>query len=233
MSDVANGIISFKAINAALEKNATIISMSWTIPIPKEPHPAQQRFEAAVRKACSRNVLMFCSSADEGHITNVTYPSAVHRDRIFRIGAAHDDGLAFRLVGKDVDFILPGVEVNVNSVKVATGSSVATALAAGLAATIIYCCKISALAVKTQTQTVSHDQILRQTFTESAVQKLSQHEDMKAAFGLIGQVNDQRFIQIWDTLQPLVNKLEDNSPTNDHITKIGHIMNLCNKLMVH
>lgn len=207
--------------------------MSWTIPVPKEPGPAQNRFEAAVRKACSRNVLMFCSSSDDGHITNINYPSAVQRDKVFRIGAAHDHGLAYKYVGKDVDFILPGVNVNVSATSAATGSSVATALAAGLAATIIYCCKISALAVKTQTQTMSHDQILRQTFTESAVLKLSHHEDMKAAFGMIGQVNDARFIQIWDTLQPVVQKLEDISNTDDHITKVGLVMNLCNKLMTH
>jgi hypothetical protein len=205
--------------------------MSWTIPIPKEPSPEKEMFEAAVRKAANRNdVLMFCSSPDEGHVTSINYPSAVQRDKVFRIGAAHDDGLAFRLVGKDVDFIFPGVGVNVNATSAGTGSSVATALAAGLAATIIYCFKISVLAVKTQNYTMGFNEMTNSSFNESTVRKLSRHTAMKAAFSRLGHVNDASFIQIWDTLQSAVEDLEEHD-TDDPIIKAQFIIKLCSKLM--
>lgn len=208
--------------------------MSWSIPLPKKPTPAQERFETAVRRACNRNVLMFCSSSDNGHVTNtnINYPSAVQRDRIFRIGAAHDSGLPLSYAGTDVDFIFPGVKVNINTTSARTGSSVATALAAGLAATIIYCFKISALAVKTHSQAMSYNGISLPTFTESAVRRLSQHDVMKTAFSHIGRVNDEQFIQIWDQLQPAVLGLEDPRNTDDHDSKVLCIMKLCNNLMV-
>lgn len=204
--------------------------MSWTIPVPEDPTPESELFESAVREACSRNVLMFCSSPDDGNFASREYPSAAQRDKIFRIGAAHDHGLAFNYTDKDVDFIFPGVQVNISAASPATGSSIATALAAGLAATIIYCFKISALAVKTQSQAVTYDDLTRRDFTESAVLKVAQHVVMKGAFGRIGRINEARFIQIWDELQPLVQHLEDPQNADDHNIKVGFIMNLCTKL---
>lgn len=203
--------------------------MSWTIPVPKE-HPAKHRFEEAVRKASERNVLMFCSSGDEGHFTSNDYPSAVQRDKIFRIGAANDDGLAHRSVGTDVDFLFPGVKVNVNATKTATGSSVATALAAGLAATIIYCFKMSALAVKTQTQTMGYSEGYGTKFTEGDVNRISKYAEMRAAFEKIGRVNTERFIQVWDELEPAASKLENYK--NDYDSQLRCIVQLCTTLMV-
>lgn len=208
--------------------------MSWTIPVPKEHTRAKVRFEAAVREATSRkDVLLFCSSPDKGHVKIEDYPSVVHPEKIFRIGAAHDHGKAFEYTGmEDVDFILPGVKVNNTVSREATGSSVATALAAGLAATIIYCFKISALAVKAQSQTMSFNKISQPNFTESAILKLSQHGTMKTALGNIGWVNKERFIQIWDKLQPVVEQLEDPDKTDDHDYKVRCVMDLCNQLVV-
>lgn len=205
--------------------------MSWTIPILKDPTPAQERFEAAVRLASSRNILMFCSSPDDGNFDIRDYPSAVQRDKIFRIGAAHDHGKGFEYTDPDVDFIFPGVQVNTNATSQATGSSIATALAAGLAATIIYCFKISALTVKAQSQTVGYDEVSRRDFTHSRVRELSQHLVMKGAFGRIGRVNDSRFIQIWDKLQPVVNDLENPEYADDHNIKAGFIKKLCTQLV--
>lgn len=205
--------------------------MSWTIPVPAE-HPAKDLFEAAVREASERKVLMFCSSTDGGQFKTKDYPSAVQREKIFRIGAAHDHGMASESTGHDVDFIFPGVKVNINATSPTTGSSVATALAAGLAATIIYCFKISALAVKTQIQNMSFNKISQPGFTESALVKLWQHETMKTALGNIGWVNKEKFIQIWDKFQPVVEGLEDPEKTDDHDHKVRCIMDLCNQLVV-
>ncbi|KAH8765996.1 hypothetical protein F5883DRAFT_460815 [Diaporthe sp. PMI_573] len=221
------------AIEAALEKNATIISMSWTVPIPENPTAAKQLFEKAVRKAVDQNVLMFCSSPDEGDFKISDYPSAVQRDKVFRIGAAHDYGKAANQVDKEVDFIFPGVEVNTSaaSASPATGSSIATALAAGLAATVIYCFKICALDLKSQTQTMSQKDIERRKTMDENLKLISQHAGMKRAFGRIGPVNDSQFIQIWDQLDRLVMRLEDpNFAGHDNI-KIEHILDFCTKLV--
>lgn len=214
-----------------MEKNASIISMSWTIPVPEE-HPAKGLFEKAVREAGRRNVLMFCSSPDGGAFKTKDYPSAAQREKVFMIGAAHDHGLASDYTGHDVDFIFPGVEVNINAISPTTGSSVATALAAGLAATIIYCFKLSALAVKMQIQNMSFNKISQPGFTESALVKIWEHETMKIALGNIGWVNKEGFIQIWDKFQPAVDKLEAPDRTDDHDHKVRVVMDLCNKLVV-
>lgn len=205
--------------------------MSWTIPVPTHSSPEKVMFEDAMRKAASRNVLMFCSSPDEGKFQTKYYPSATQPDKVFRIGAAYDDGGAFRYAGKDVDFIFPGVEVS-NTKTSATGSSIATALAAGLAATIIYCFKISALALRAHSQANASNEILPPTFTASAVRKLSERDVMKTAFSNIGRVNEEKFIQIWDQLRPVVRDLEESPKRDDLDYKIQRIMMLCNNLRV-
>lgn len=208
--------------------------MSWTIPVLQDPTPEQKDFEAAVREASNRNVLMFCSSPDEGNFHYLDYPSAAQRDKVFRIGAAHDHGQPSKYADKDVDFIFPGVQVNVSGTGTgaASGSSIATALAAGLAAAVIYCHKICALALKAQAQAVmSPDETSRGKFSETAVLRLSQHAVMKGAFGRIGWVNDTKFIQIWDELQPVVLALEDASNVRNDSVKVGIIRDLCAKLV--
>lgn len=218
-----------KAINAALEKNATIISMSWTIPIPEEDNPNRKLFVDAVHKACKQNVLMFCSSSDGGGFENVEdYPSAAKRDQMFRIGAAHDHGSAFEHTDKGVDYIFPGVQVNTTATSPATGSSIATALAAGLAATIIYCFKISVLAVKTRN--LSQIDSSRLQLTEGRLNNVSRYTGMKGAFKSFGTVNTMKFIQIWEVLSPVMDKLESLQDDGDPNIKIEAIMDLCAKL---
>lgn len=215
-----------QAINAALEKNATIISMSWTIPIPEEQDPDRRLFVDAVQKACKQNVLMFCSSSDGGGFENVEdYPSAAKRDQMFRIGAAHDHGSAFEYTDKGVDYIFPGVQVNTNATSPATGSSVATALAAGLAATIIYCFKINVLAIKTRNQTMSQIESSRL----QDLNHVSRYTGMKAAFKRLGTVST-KFIQIWEVLSPVVDKLESLQDDGNPDIKVQAIMDLCTKL---
>jgi hypothetical protein len=74
---------------------------------------------------------------------------------LFKIGAATEDGTVWKWVGElsDVDFIFPGhnvvkeryTEAPLESCKTLTGSSVATAIAAGLAALVLYCVQLGAL----------------------------------------------------------------------------------------
>lgn len=113
--------------------------------------------------------LMFCAASDDGLPSSdfEEYPSAIDRD-IFRIGAAHETGQTWPNVtnANAVHFLFPGVDFaledqpQLTALRASsndkdaspsetrssrkTGSSVATALAAGLAALLIHCTKLGA-----------------------------------------------------------------------------------------
>ncbi|ROW04705.1 hypothetical protein VMCG_04794 [Cytospora schulzeri] len=203
------------AINAAREKNAAIISMSWSIPVPDNEHSgAKKLFKDAVNKTIKDKRIMFCSSSDKGNFNNKEYPSAANPqgDGMFRIGAAKDDGTLFSYVDPNVDYIFPGVKVNSYTAgdrhaqqHEITGSSVATALGAGLAATIIYCFKMGALATKiARSQRNSQEAMPSTQFTEEHVRSIAEYSTMKSAFDKLGFINQARFIQVWDLLEPSI-----------------------------
>lgn len=113
--------------------------------------------------------LMFCAASDDGLSSSSfeEYPSAIDGD-VFRIGAAHETGQTWPNVtnANACHFLFPGVDfaledqpqltdLGTSSNDKApgpfetrssrrTGSSVATALAAGLAALLIHCTKLGA-----------------------------------------------------------------------------------------
>lgn len=205
--------------------------MSWSIPVPtgEDRHRERMLFEKAIEEACNDERILFCSAPDKGQFTSTTYPSIVRRDSMFRIGAANEDGTRFRYTDKDVDYILPGVNVNSQTSEI-TGSSVATALAAGLAATVIYCFKTSALATKIAwDQLISQDQLPSIWFTDEHVRTIAEHPAMKTAFRKLGVVNDARLIDVWDLLQPVSQDLANSN--NKYEYKVESIVRLCSNLM--
>lgn len=143
-----------KAIMAAMRKEVNINSMSWTI----EPTgTGNQNLEVAIADAAQRGILMFCSASDRGAKQNATYPSKAAPGRIFTIGAASVWGNAVASVGSldRITFTLPGEKVSVPgseraslSFRGPSGSSVATALGAGLAALMLYCVKVHLVLAK-------------------------------------------------------------------------------------
>ncbi|KUI57357.1 hypothetical protein VP1G_04704 [Cytospora mali] len=111
-----------------------------------------------------------------------------------------------------------------------TGSSVATALAAGLAATIIYCFKTCALADKmARSHKHFQDTLGGVRFNEAHVGKIAQYPAMKTAFSNIGVVNDARFIQVWDLFEPVSQVLDD--PNRRHEDRVESFIKLCSNLM--
>lgn len=169
---------------------------------------------------------MFCSSPDEGKFTELDYPSGPWRSRFFRIGAARADGTVFEWTPDDgISFVLPGVDVvkeqagrtssetqsfgvtsRVADFKYETGSSVATALAAGLAAMIIYCVKASIMALRIANQNL--DSVIGIAITNGDLKRISEHDAMKQAFSTLGKVTPNRFIQVWEKLDVISDKLE-------------------------
>jgi hypothetical protein len=217
--------------------------MSWTLPEPEDGSEEKKLLDSVLERACQQKVLMFCSSSDQISATK-HYPSAYKRQRFFLIGAAHDDGTAFGHAGKDNDFIFPGVNVNTSggsslavnladrtsSTKESTGSSIATALAAGLAALITYCFKLSAVAIVTTRLQHGKDYTAGTELVKPEhVDKIIEHEVLKTAFGKIGEVEAGSFIPVWKRFAGVTLELE--SETNSDEKKLTHIMNLCSNLI--
>jgi len=175
---------------------------------------------AVLQKAADRKVLVFCSAPDEGKFTKLDYPSGPFQDRFFRIGAARANGTVFQWTPEDgITYVLPGVDVirdqlasnapfgppsakgvtdRVKELKFETGSSVATALAAGLAAMIIYCVKASILALKTANQ--NKGPIVGSAVQDDDVLLITTPEAMKKAFLSLGKLTSNNFIQVWEEL---------------------------------
>ncbi|KAK4080975.1 hypothetical protein Trihar35433_2080 [Trichoderma harzianum] len=172
-------------------------------------------------QAVDRKVLMFCSAPDDGKFTELDYPSGPWPDHFFRIGAAAADGTIFKWTPEvGITYVLPGVEVVVNrslharerltkrvdDFKYETGSSVATALAAGLAAMIIYCIKASILTTKLANQ--NRDPIVGIAIADNDANMIANPEAMKRAFARLGRVTNAKFIQIWEKLDHVSDTLE-------------------------
>lgn len=179
-----------------------------------------------LEKAKDRGVLVFCSAPDQGKFTGQhDYPSGPFRDNFFCIGAAGADGRPFDWTPDDgITYVLPGVDVikqqvtnnsrkadstgrAVHNIQFETGSSVATALAAGLAAMIIYIVKATILQVKT----ANHNKgtLLGIGIPDDGAEQIAQHpEEMKRAFRSLGSVTQNNFIQVWEELDRMSETLE-------------------------
>jgi hypothetical protein len=226
-----------QAIQAALDRKATIISMSWTLPF--DPGQGvdsgpQKRLRSVLEQAVKEKVLMFCSTPDKGKFLTTDYPSGPWRNdkKFFRIGAANADGTVFQWTPEDaITYVLPGVDVvkeqaassssrfdvshytheeqlreptkRLISFKYETGSSVATALAAGLAAMIIYCIKATILIRKTSNQSKSEIPI-----PDDGADRIAEDPiHMMNAFAALGNVTSNGFIQVWDQLDGVADAL--------------------------
>ncbi|KAK4194262.1 putative intracellular serine protease [Triangularia verruculosa] len=221
-----------KAIFAAVHKNVDIISMSWTIE-PSEPETRDDKqLEAAIKAAADKGILMFCSAPDRGAKQNATYPFKAAPGKTFTIGAASVYGNSVPSVGRldGITFTLPGDKVSVpGSERVSlpfrepSGSSVATALGAGLAALILYCVKVHLLL----TDSAEEKRKIQQDYD-----MLRKHENMLKAINGIG-MNDTKFVLVWNVFGKVLkpNK-KDWVVGNDLavlVAEVGKIM--CTKLL--
>lgn len=206
----------------AIEKKVNIISMSWTIEKTEANKTEVEKLEKAIAKAAEDNILMFCAAADGGAQRDRTYPAATASTKnIFKIGAAEPAGTATKWLGETlVDFIFPGHEVvrerqddpGVTKYTPKTGSSVATALASGLAALVLYCVQLAAVA--RQKKGASGGRTTATTTTTGSAfgnlagyQALKNHERMKEAFLQIGTTKD-KYIRVWERFEKPVKDAE-------------------------
>lgn len=179
--------------------------MSWTIQrnVEEEKNNTADiaRLEDALKAAVDKKKLVFCSAPDIGEASRELlshyYPfgCAGVSSSIFRIGAAKADGSIYGWAGNPdmVDFILPGHNVEVREEDRVdeeqdtpkTGSSVATALAAGLAALVIHCVRLGAVYNWCNDNAGDPNAVNKDTLVA-----IKEWDAMKAAFGRISN-NDK------------------------------------------
>ena len=199
--------------------------MSWTIKKTDENASHIEDLEKTVKLAATNRILMFCAASDGGAVTDQTFPAESQRELVFKIGAATEEGKAWKWVGeeKNIDFIFPGHEVVkerydealLQKGNVLTGSSVATALAAGLAALVLDCVQIAALHyaelkeeeknLRESSSQQEKNAVLEKVFAAEKVVdddwvKLKATKEMKAAFTRIG-VTSERYVKVWELFQ--------------------------------
>jgi hypothetical protein len=121
--------------------------MSWTIETPVAGNQDMENLKAAVREADEKQILMFCSTSDQGSSTKDNcYPGDF--EGCIMIGGATDTGEELTWVdATKVKFLLPGTNAPfVNNegrvVSYESGSSVATAVASGLAGLLLFCSRM-------------------------------------------------------------------------------------------
>jgi hypothetical protein len=119
--------------------------MSWTIYQSPDPNDdGLSKMKEAMTKAEKKNILMFCASQDSGFSGHRKPYPATNRNpmTVKRIGSAGIYGERSEYVNPDeVEYLFPG-EVAMSEKQVCSGSSAATALAAGLAGLILWCCAL-------------------------------------------------------------------------------------------
>jgi hypothetical protein len=140
----------------ARRNGVNVISMSWSVAEQNRNFESIRALQNAIAEAHRENILMFCAANDEGIDvrSNQTFPASC-KDKVFCIGAAESTGQLDANVGDQyVDFtgeqspvfvnnppkitfrVVPGkVVLEMDDGKegqVYAGSSVSTALAAGL-----------------------------------------------------------------------------------------------------
>lgn len=233
-----------------------IISMSWTIVKDTTNESDLVRLEAALKKASVTNkVLLFCASPDSGEMTKAKaktfYPFGCSIDvGLFKMAAATVDGIRIPTAGSHFDYSLPGHEVEESSQLsgdgvrellrsrqtaedehdgLKTGSSIATALGAGLAALIIHCVRLGAAYIhKTSTSPGNADgntnprpltddsensnkvNNLRDMLGLQALEHIKQPAQMRVVFDCMvsGGSSSDRYIEVWAMFKECGDKIE-------------------------
>ncbi|KAI8713707.1 Peptidase-S8 domain-containing protein [Fusarium sp. LHS14.1] len=210
-----------QAVRAAITQKVDIISMSWTVKDTEDNHKGINGLREAVKDALDSGILLFCAAADTGAVTEVEYPWSFDQRRIFRIGAATADGRVWGPTGspRDLSFILPGHKVVSRNphregalpddFEERTGSSVATALAAGLAALILHCVRLGAIHTEREALRGVRSPT---TVSDVDVESLKKHHNMHGVLRAIGlDEGQQRFIEVWRRFDGPAQELKSNS----------------------
>lgn len=135
-------------------KNVDIISMSWTVKQvrygPNSNQTAITALERAIQAAANADILLFCAVQDSGHYENdeISFPQKSDTKKLIIVGSANENGDKSTFVNENsFNYLFPG-EIVIPEILTDhdKGSSVATAVAAGMAAMILWCAEYHAKA---------------------------------------------------------------------------------------
>jgi hypothetical protein len=215
-----------QAVRAAVRMKVHIISMSWVIEASDDDATDVQELRSAIVEAANEGILMFCAANDRGAKQTATYPRKA-TERIFTCGAASAWGTASDWVGDlgTIDFMFPGDKVDLPGagesmldIKTPSGSSVATALGAGLCALILFCVQVR--------YAVGDGAEKARAKVDFA--KLLRHDNMKVAIENIGMTSG-KFVKVWEIFGKAVANAKDSHDGNvAEVAQVGKT--LCMKL---
>ena len=121
--------------------------MSWSIHSSDVQATERRQLEESIKKAYDKEITMLCAASDHGRNTESAAVDDLPAAFLYplKIGAARADGNAWANIGYDkIDYYFPGHNIVLDDYQPAkgqpqSGSSLATAVAAGLAALLQYC----------------------------------------------------------------------------------------------
>ena len=172
------------------------------MPTSIEDGPGTGALNVALGKAQAAGILMFCSCIDRGaSAADNTYPGK--SNCCIKIGAATASGEKLPWVSGDKsEFLLPGENVQPaeadawsHSQSGPFGSSIATALAAGLAGVLLYCNRLIGCETTASTQDAGEVEELRDT------------GNMRNAFKSMAPRDN--FVEVRNSLEPLFKNPQD------------------------
>ncbi|KAI1080675.1 peptidase S8/S53 domain-containing protein [Whalleya microplaca] len=186
------------AIRWATLQDVDIISMSWSI----DTTATYKDLDTALENAAKQGIVMLCSSIDNGpNAVDNTYPSKT--GRCIKIGASTGKGTILSWVTKDRNiFLAPGEGIQPIESHMwpqgsdPIGSSVSTALAAGLAGVLLYCDRL--LSTRKDEPAAKH--LMPPISAQNrGIDVLRYSNNMKIAFGNLSTGPDnEQFLQVWD-----------------------------------
>ena len=220
-----------QALEWAVEQGFDIISMSWTIK-KNDSDNSEKGMERLknVLSTCEAKgkSLLFCSAPDIGQPSAADdyYPfGCTEVVKKFKIGAATADGSVYPWAGKEIDYILPGENVVLrqedqkyhqsiqNCPK--TGSSVATALAAGLAALIIHCVKLGAI--------YNASKEINKDINKGVTEKVNKGNNKDISKIIKGRVSTQtlRVVKTFDVMKSAFDLIKSSGTSDDTEKRLG------------
>ncbi|EPS42019.1 hypothetical protein H072_4034 [Dactylellina haptotyla CBS 200.50] len=144
---------AIRALEWAIHWGVDIISMSWSFKPDRNSCTSEEeeKFKSLIDIASAKGIIMFGAMPDGEDVTK-RYPASL--SKVIRICAATENGLRLDAIHTSVpELLFPGEKVPVPESNFdITGSSVATALAAGFAALILICMKLQEAGILDQKQ---------------------------------------------------------------------------------
>jgi hypothetical protein len=241
-----------RAIRGAVDLHVDIISISWTVrnKLDKGTQINRERtnrqtmesaavaiLEAAVEKVISdRKFLMFCSTSDDILLSAMdTLPYQKGQKNIFRIGAASPLGQRDHHSEDEdnIDFYMPGNRVaaalnprSADVIKYHDGSSVSTALAAGLASLIMHCAHIAHQHVEKRQGSDNRLKGLREA--------LRQRQNIHTAFTNIDvpEWKNKKYLPVWKMFGPAAESMNAKRNDDDKLDVLVRLVqDLCHRIL--